>query len=244
MKCKICNKQIKDKKYREFCREECRIQKSRSDSREWKKLNPEKVNALNKNWNNNNKEKVINYKRKWNKNNILKKRESQKNYYLNNKRKILQKKKIRGELKENKRKRNKRERFRMKNDINFKLRKTISNSLSKAIKNKTKKIRDKYLKDLIDYSIDDLRIHLEKQFVNSMSWENHGSYWHIDHIIPISKLGVTNQKTWKLSNLQPLEKEINLRKNNKILSKEEISNMRKILQEEQTWKLKSMKQKN
>ena len=45
-----------------------------------------------------------------------------------------------------------------------------------------------------------------------MTWENYGSYWEIDHIVPISWFKTNEQVinyAWKLSNLQPLEKHIN-----------------------------------
>ena len=40
--------------------------------------------------------------------------------------------------------------------------------------------------DLLDYSINDLMLHLEKQFRDGMNWDNYGPYWHIDHIKPVS----------------------------------------------------------
>jgi hypothetical protein len=51
-----------------------------------------------------------------------------------------------------------------------------------------------------------------------MTWDNHGE-WHIDHIIPISS-GKTEDEVLKLchyTNLQPLWKEDNLKKSDKIL---------------------------
>jgi hypothetical protein len=63
-----------------------------------------------------------------------------------------------------------------------------------------------------------LKEHLEKQFVNGMSWENRDK-WHIDHIIPLSS-AKTEEELLKLchyTNLQPLWAEDNLKKSNKIL---------------------------
>ena len=62
-----------------------------------------------------------------------------------------------------------------------------------------------------------LKEHLEKQFVDGMNWENR-SEWHIDHIIPLSS-AKTEEEVYKLchyTNLQPLWAEENLRKGNKI----------------------------
>lgn len=60
---------------------------------------------------------------------------------------------------------------------------------------------------LLGYSPERLSQHIERQFVNGMSWENYGK-WHIDHIIPIShflKNGVNDPKIINaLSNLRPM----------------------------------------
>ena len=60
--------------------------------------------------------------------------------------------------------------------------------------------------------------HIEGQFTKGMSWENRG-LWELDHIVPIS-LGKTEDEIVKLnhySNFQPLWREDNLKKGNKIL---------------------------
>jgi len=59
---------------------------------------------------------------------------------------------------------------------------------------------------LVGYSIDQLKIHLEKQFTDGMIWANYGK-WHIDHKIPISAFNFKNpedidfRRCWALSNL-------------------------------------------
>jgi hypothetical protein len=66
----------------------------------------------------------------------------------------------------------------------------------------------------------ELKEHLEKQFKEGMTWDNHGMYgWHIDHIIPLSS-ATTEEELYKLchfTNLQPLWAEENLSKGNRIL---------------------------
>lgn len=63
--------------------------------------------------------------------------------------------------------------------------------------------------DLLDFSIDELIGHLEKQFLPGMSWDNIGK-WHIDHIVPLASFGVIKPFTdeffaaWGLTNLRPL----------------------------------------
>lgn len=82
----------------------------------------------------------------------------------------------------------------------------------------------KYLKkndstyNLLGYSYIELREHLESLFTSEMNWSNYGTYWQIDHIIPISRflketpVDVVNS----LINLRPLCKEDNNKKSNKI----------------------------
>lgn len=74
---------------------------------------------------------------------------------------------------------------------------------------------------LVDYTIDDLMKHLEKQFDDKMTWDNYCSYWEVDHIKPRSLFKFTTEEDkkfkecWSLNNLQPLEKEENRKKSNK-----------------------------
>lgn len=71
---------------------------------------------------------------------------------------------------------------------------------------------------LVGYTLNQLKTHLEKQFNSSMSWDNYGPYWHIDHIIPIAAFNFTGpedidfKKCWALSNLRPLEALKNVKK--------------------------------
>lgn len=68
---------------------------------------------------------------------------------------------------------------------------------------------------LIGYTKEQLREHIESQFVDGMGWDNK-SEWHIDHIKPVSvflKEGITDPKVINaLSNLQPLWAKDNLSK--------------------------------
>ncbi len=69
--------------------------------------------------------------------------------------------------------------------------------------------------ELLGYSAEQLREHIEKLFTHDMSWDNWGE-WHIDHIIPITKFDKdTDPKVVNsLENLQPLWKSDNIRKSN------------------------------
>lgn len=63
--------------------------------------------------------------------------------------------------------------------------------------------------ELIGCSADELRDHLESQFEDWMTWDNHGrDGWHIDHIVPCSWFDHTDeghlQLCWNYRNLRPL----------------------------------------
>ena len=75
--------------------------------------------------------------------------------------------------------------------------------------------------EILKYTPEELINHLEKQFVDDMSWDNYGK-WHVDHILPISSFQINEigdnefMKCWSLNNLQPLWGDENIRKSNKI----------------------------
>jgi 5-methylcytosine-specific restriction endonuclease McrA len=70
----------------------------------------------------------------------------------------------------------------------------------------------------LDYTPRELYEHIEAQFDENMTWENYGSYWHLDHIIPQAALPYDSlkhpnfKKAWAIDNLQPLEKSENIQK--------------------------------
>lgn len=69
---------------------------------------------------------------------------------------------------------------------------------------------------LIGCTFPELRAHLEKQFRPGMTWENHGTVWHIDHIRPCASFDLTDTDQQKIcfnyANLQPLFAEENFKK--------------------------------
>lgn len=72
--------------------------------------------------------------------------------------------------------------------------------------------------NLVGYTSDELKKHLERQFVSGMSWENYGTGWHVDHIIPASLFEYSSpddeefRACWSLTNLRPLWAVENIRK--------------------------------
>lgn len=91
-------------------------------------------------------------------------------------------------------------------DPEFKLLKTLRTRIGSALKRKDSEKSDSTTK-LIGCSIPFLKEHLEKQFKEGMTWENHGE-WHIDHIKPCASFNVLDKKEqrkcFNYKNLQPL----------------------------------------
>lgn len=98
----------------------------------------------------------------------------------------------------------------------------ISNRISKGIIRSLKNGKNGYhWENLVGYTIQNLMLHLEKQFIDGMSWDNQGK-WHIHHKLCVSWWQFDTpqdrefKQCWALCNLQPLWAEENLSKGNKI----------------------------
>lgn len=79
----------------------------------------------------------------------------------------------------------------------------------------------KHWEHLVNFTLEELMKHLQKQFKPGMTWENYGK-WHLDHRIPVSVFNFDSlsdidfQRCWSLKNLQPLWAKDNIKKSNKI----------------------------
>jgi len=105
-----------------------------------------------------------------------------------------------------------------KNDIFYSLSSKLRSRLNIFIKSKNIKKQNKTF-EIIGCSPEFLKIYIENQFTEGMSWELMGKYIHIDHIIPLSSAN-NEEEVYKLchyTNLQPLWSEDNLKKGDKIL---------------------------
>ena len=204
------------KEYREQHREQCR-----QNVLKWQKENPEKVKVKAQRYYLNHKdsererhqqyvkahpEKV----KQWRDNGREKKRAYDKEY------------KKRPEVKARV---NEMQRQRRKNDVRFKLTVWARDQIHRCLNGATK---DKHSLDILGYTAQELKLHLESLWEPGMSWENYGTgegCWNIDHIKPLSKFnflnedGSINYATIKeansLDNLQPLDASENSRKKDK-----------------------------
>lgn len=105
---------------------------------------------------------------------------------------------------------------RLKEDFLFKLKATLGNRLRSALKSKSKE-KNQVTMEYINCTIDFVKDWFESCFEEGMTFENHGDYWHIDHVIPIDTFKFDTEEDFKLAfswfNLMPITKEKNLSKN-------------------------------
>lgn len=104
--------------------------------------------------------------------------------------------------------------------IQFKLATTLRVRLYQALK-KNKKVGS-HVKDL-GCTLEELKIHLEKQFKEGMTWKNWSKDgWHVDHIKPLARFDLTKREQFlevcHYLNLQPLWAKENISKGKKLIT--------------------------
>ena len=104
--------------------------------------------------------------------------------------------------------------------------KARSNPKYKARKNLRKRLKDLIRSAItggthttryfIGCSTAQLAAHLQSQFKRGMTWDNYGTHWHVDHILPVASFDHTDPRQvaqcWHWTNLRPLEAKKNLAK--------------------------------
>lgn len=104
---------------------------------------------------------------------------------------------------------------RYRSDIQQKIKSNLSSRMRQLFKKNGSRTVD-----FIGCSIDELKQHLENQFLPGMSWDNYGLHgWHVDHIKPCTKFDLSDPEQQKAcfhyTNLQPLWAIDNIKKSNK-----------------------------
>lgn len=168
----------------------------------------------------NNKEKQIKYQLQYQKENSDKLNLYKKERYNKNKEKMTEwyrnyNNKNREKIRENKRRWDRKAML----DPLHRLSNNIRGGMHHALK--AKKGFRKW-ETLVGYTLQDLINHISPRLEGTtMTWENYGSVWHIDHITPKSWFQYENtddpkfKECWALSNLQPKLKLDNIRKGNR-----------------------------
>lgn len=149
-------------------------------------------------------------------------RERKQVYYQENKEGILEYQAEYRSLESTKARMNEYEKQRRNNNPAYKLHTNVSRLIRLALNNEGENGTKGKIWDNLPYTDTQLKEHLESQFDENMTWDNYGSYWHVDHIVPRSRLEYDDfshpnfLKCWCLENLQPLEAKENIRKSNKM----------------------------
>ena len=166
--------------------------KSESDKRHYLK-NREKRLQYFSDWQKDNRDRLNDYHQKWREKNIDKHREYKRKY----------------------------EKHRKDTDPLYKLISNFRTAIYTVLKESNVDKYGHYF-DILQYTPEELINHLEKQFTDTMSWDNYG-IWHVDHKLPITSFDIQEMgdeefmRCWCLDNLQPMWGEENIRKSNKLL---------------------------
>lgn len=104
---------------------------------------------------------------------------------------------------------------RKRRDPGYYMRRILSSRLCQSLKSRGLRKR-KTTMQLLGCTIPELKAHIASRFRDGMSWDNRGTHWHVDHIIPCCKFDLTDEeeqkKCFHFSNLQPLLVHENLAK--------------------------------
>lgn len=232
----MITKQQKLERHRISCRKYYKnnIEKVRESKKKWKEKNPEADKIYSRKYRKENKERV--------------KAIVHKSYLKNRDKKLAYSKKYREENKEKTKirhdryRRNNKEKERVRhakyreenrvkiynsskiyfeNNINARLARKLRSRMKMALmKQGVNKSRKTY--ELVGCTLSKLKSHIEKQFIDGMTWDNHDLFgWHIDHIRPCKSFDLSNleeqKKCFHYTNLQPLWASDNLSKGSKII---------------------------
>ncbi len=106
----------------------------------------------------------------------------------------------------------------------YRIKCALTNRVATTLRERGLKKENRRTMEIVGCEIPFLLNHLERQFVNGMTWENHGfgeGKWHIDHKIPCAAFDLTDieqqGRCFHYSNLQPLWSRDNLFKSDRII---------------------------
>jgi hypothetical protein len=162
--------------------------------KKWREKNKDYTSKSHKKWSEKNRDHLNEYHQKWREKNIDKHREYKRKY----------------------------EKHRKDTDPLYKLISNFRTAIYQVLKENRVDKNQSYF-DVLQYTPEQLIVHLEKQFTEGITWENYGE-WHVDHKQPISSFNIQEMgdsefmKCWSLENLQPMWGEENIRKSNKIFN--------------------------
>jgi hypothetical protein len=221
MNLKRCKKCKAEKQIEMFYRQKAGIFGVTSVCKECSKIyskkyyleNKERLATLGREWHKSNKESVSKRHKKNRLENLEAYKATSKKYYSNNKKAHRQYCKKWAErnpdkIKEYAAKKNK--------NLNTRIGNTLRSRVRDAVR-RSYYISGASIYEIIGCNTKTLKIHLESQFKDGMTWDNYGMYgWHIDHIKPCAAFDLTDieeqKKCFHYSNMQPLWADENIKK--------------------------------
>ena len=95
---------------------------------------------------------------------------------------------------------------RKKSNHLLRLQDSVTSIINYHLKKKTQKTSE-----YLGCSYEEYSLYLEKQFTKNMNWDNYGTYWEIDHTIPLS-----NDGSFHYTNTTPMAISENRSKGNRV----------------------------
>lgn len=181
-------------------RQENRDRKARTD-KAYAQRNAEKISKYQREYRMLNREKASEYHAEYRKMHCDRLRKARAKYHSNPKVKD---------------RRNEKSRIRRARDAKFKLTCNMRTAISERMSGK----RIGCIRH-VEWTIEELMVHLEKQFLPGMTWDNYGE-WHVDHIVPAASFSYKSpsdadfKACWHLGNLRPLWAKDNCSKQDRI----------------------------
>ena len=194
-------------------------EKAKERSKKYRENNPEKVKEKSKKYRENNSEKIKKSNKKWREKNTEKMRKNSKKWRENNKEKI----KRYNQRPEVRKKANSHRRKKRENPLQ-KLSESISRGVYISLKSNNLSKNKKHYENFIIDTFQEIKEHLEKNFLPGMTLKNHGrGGWHVHHIVPIEFFKFTStddiefKYCWSTDNLTPLWGKDNVKKGDKVI---------------------------
>lgn len=155
--------------------------------KEWRRSNPDKVKATSKRKYAKHRDKQLAYAARWRAANPEKLKSGQKRYFDN----------------------------KLKTDVAFRIRHQLRSHI-RIVLNKQGVIKSRKTIELLGCTSQFFKEFIEAQFTDGMNWDNRGTLWQMDHIIPLASFDLSQYeqqlKAFHYSNCRPLLKEKNREK--------------------------------
>lgn len=156
-------------------------------TKEWRRNNPDKVKATSKRKYAKHRDRQLAYAARWRAANPEKLKSGQKRYFDN----------------------------KLKTDVAFRIRHQLRSHI-RIVLNKQGVIKSRKTIELLGCTSQFFKEFIEAQFTDGMNWDNRGTLWQMDHIIPLASFDLSQYeqqlKAFHYSNCRPLLKEKNREK--------------------------------